>query len=205
MTNHHEDRPAGAAWKPRIRPVKFVVAGGFGAGKTTFVGALSEIPPLRTEAAMTTVGARVDHRRGSEAKTTTTVAMDFGRLTVDEYLVMYLFGTPGQERFGFMWDDICTHALGAVVLVDTDRLDQSFPAVDYFEAKDIPFVVAVNRFEGATRHDLEAVRDALGVSAHVPMTECDARRTESAKQVLLLLLDELVNAARARTAAASTV
>lgn len=201
MTTQHEDRASGAPWTPRIRPVKFVVAGGFGAGKTTFVGALSEIPPLRTEAAMTTVGARVDHRRGSEAKTTTTVAMDFGRLTVDEYLVMYLFGTPGQERFGFMWDDICTHALGAVVLVDTDRLDQSFPAVDYFEAKDIPFVVAVNRFEDTTRHDLGAVRDALGVSAHVPMTECDARHTESAKQVLLLLLDELVNAARARAAA----
>lgn len=201
MTIQHEDRPTGQAWKPRIRAVKFVVAGGFGAGKTTFVGALSEIPPLRTEAAMTTVGARVDHRRGSDAKTTTTVAMDFGRLTVDEYLVMYLFGTPGQERFGFMWDDICSHALGAVVLVDTDRLDQSFPAVDYFEAKDIPFVVAVNRFEGTTRHDLEAVRDALGVSAHVPMLECDARQTESAKHVLLSLLDELVNAARARTAA----
>lgn len=201
MTIQHEDRSAGADWKPRIRAVKFVVAGGFGAGKTTFVGALSEIPPLRTEAAMTSVGARVDHRRGSEAKTTTTVAMDFGRLTVDEMLVMYLFGTPGQERFGFMWDDICSHALGAVVLVDTDRLDQSFPAVDYFEAKDIPFVVAVNRFEGSTRHDLGAVRDALGVSAHVPMAECDARDTSSAKEVLLLLLDELVNAARARTAA----
>jgi signal recognition particle receptor subunit beta len=201
MTIEHEDRPRAEPWKPRIRAVKFVVAGGFGAGKTTFVGTLSEIPPLRTEAAMTTVGARVDHRRGSETKTTTTVAMDFGRLTVDEHLVMYLFGTPGQERFGFMWDDICSHALGAVVLVDTDRLDQSFPAVDYFEAKDIPFVVAVNRFEGTTRHDLGAVRDALGVSPHVPMTECDARQTESAKQVLLLLLDDLVNAARARTAA----
>ncbi len=201
MTIQHEDRPAAGAWKPRIRAVKFVVAGGFGAGKTTFVGALSEIPPLRTEAAMTTVGARVDHRRGADTKTTTTVAMDFGRLTVDEYLVMYLFGTPGQERFGFMWDDICSHALGAVVLVDTDRLDQSFPAVDYFEAKDIPFVVAVNRFEGSPRHDLDAVREALGVSVHVPMTECDARETGSAKEVLLLLLGELVNAARARTAA----
>jgi len=198
---HEPSRPAPADWKPRIRAVKFVVAGGFGAGKTTFVGALSEIPPLRTEAAMTSVGAHVDDRRGSAAKTTTTVAMDFGRLTVDDYLVMYLFGTPGQERFGFMWDDICSHALGAVVLVDTDRLDQSFPAVDYFEAKDIPFVVALNRFEGTPRYDLNEVRDALGVSPHVPMTECDARRTDSAKEVMLLLLDELVNAARARTAA----
>jgi uncharacterized protein len=197
---HDTARPAPAEWKPRIRAVKFVVAGGFGAGKTTFVGALSEIPPLRTEAAMTSVAAHVDDRRGSAAKTTTTVAMDFGRLTVDEYLVMYLFGTPGQERFGFMWDDICSHALGAVVLVDTERLDQSFPAVDYFEAKDIPFVVAVNRFEGTPRYDLNVVREALGVSAHVPMTECDARHTDSAKEVMLLLLDELVNAARARTA-----
>ena len=203
MSQQQTSRPTPDDWTPRIRAVKFVVAGGFGAGKTTFVGALSEIPPLRTEAAMTTVGAHVDHRRGSEAKTTTTVAMDFGRLTVDDYLVMYLFGTPGQERFGFMWDDICSHALGAVVLVDTDRLDQSFPAVDYFEAKDIPFVVAVNRFEGSTRHDLGAVKDALGVSPHVPVTECDARETGSAKEVMLLLLDELVNAARARTAAAA--
>jgi signal recognition particle receptor subunit beta len=201
MRHDHHARPAPVDWKPRIRAVKFVVAGGFGAGKTTFVGALSEIPPLRTEAAMTSVAARVDDRRGSATKTTTTVAMDFGRLTVDEHLVMYLFGTPGQERFGFMWDDICSHALGAVVLVDTERLDQSFPAVDYFEAKDIPFVVAVNRFEGTPRHDLEAVRDALGVSPHVPMTECDARRTDSAKEVLLLLLAELVDAARARTTA----
>ena len=198
-----EPRTAPADWTPRIRAVKFVVAGGFGAGKTTFVGALSEIPPLRTEAAMTSVAAHVDDRRGSAAKTTTTVAMDFGRLTVDDYLVMYLFGTPGQERFGFMWDDICTHALGAVVLVDTERLDQSFPAVDYFEAKDIPFVVALNRFEGTPRYDLGEVRDALGVSPHVPMTECDARHTDSAKEVMLLLLDELVNAARARATGAT--
>ncbi len=200
MRRGHTDRSSDG-WTPRIRAVKFVVAGGFGAGKTTFVGALSEIPPLRTEAAMTSVAARVDDRPGAGTKTTTTVAMDFGRLTVDEHLVMYLFGTPGQERFGFMWDDICSHALGAVVLVDTERLDQSFPAVDYFEAKDVPFVVAVNRFEGTPRYDLGAVREALGVSAHVPMTECDARRTDSAKQVMLLLLDQLVDAARARTAA----
>jgi signal recognition particle receptor subunit beta len=180
----------------RVTSVKFVVSGGFGAGKTTFVGAISEVPPLRTEAAMTSVATSVDARKGSEAKTTTTVAMDFGRLTVDRSLVMYLFGTPGQERFGFMWDNITSGALGAVILVDTSRLDQSFPAVDHFEAKEIPFVVAVNRFDDRTHHSLGAVRDALGVGAQVPITECDARRTESAKEVLLLLLEHLATTAR---------
>lgn len=176
----------------RVTSVKFVVSGGFGAGKTTFVGAISEVPPLRTEAAMTSVASAVDARRGSTAKTTTTVAMDFGRLTVDARLVMYLFGTPGQERFGFMWKNITAGALGAVILVDTDRLDQSFPAVDHFEAEGIPFVVAVNRFDGATPHALDEVRDALGIAASVPIAECDARRTESARDVLLLLLEHLV-------------
>lgn len=179
-----------------VTSVKFVVSGGFGAGKTTFVGAISEVPPLRTEAAMTSVAAAVDTRKGSLAKTTTTVAMDFGRLTVDESLVMYLFGTPGQERFGFMWESITNGALGAVILVDTARLDQSFPAVDHFEAKGIPFVVALNRFDGGPSHEVDEVRAALGVAEHVPVTDCDARQTDSAKQVLLLLLEHLAESAR---------
>jgi uncharacterized protein len=188
----------------RITSVKFVVSGGFGAGKTTFVGSISEVPPLRTEAAMTSVAADVDRRKGADAKTTTTVAMDFGRLTVDESLVMYLFGTPGQERFGFMWDSITAGALGAVILVDTSRLDQSFPAVDHFEVKGIPFVVAVNRFADRPAHSLEEVRAALGIAPGIPVTECDARRRDSARDVLLLLLETLARAARKEAAVAAT-
>ena len=169
----------------RAASTKIVIAGGFGVGKTTLVGSVSEIVPLRTEALVTNESQGVDDLSGVPTKHTTTVAMDFGRLTLAEDLVLYLFGTPGQRRFWFMWDDLCLGAIGAIVLVDTARLDDSFSAVDYFESKGVPFIVAVNEFDGARRYPLDEVATALALSPHVPILTVDARDRESVKQALI--------------------
>ncbi len=182
-------------------PVKIVVAGGFGVGKTTTVGAISEISPLTTEAVMTSAGVGVDDPGQATGKTTTTVAMDFGCVTIDHSLKLYLFGTPGQSRFGFMWDDLSLGALGALVVVDSSRLDDCYPAVDYFERARIPFVVAVNAFDGALAHDLDEVRWALAVDERIPVVAFDARNRISVRDALLVLLDRaLDDAVRGETA-----
>ncbi|MFG1998832.1 ATP/GTP-binding protein [Spirillospora sp. NPDC048911] len=168
--------------------VKIVIAGGFGVGKTTMVGTVSETAPLRTEEILTDHSVGVDDVSGVETKQTTTVAMDFGRITMRDEYVLYLFGTPGQERFWFMWDEVSLGALGAVVLADTRRLSECFPSVDYFERRGTPFIVAVNCFEGARRFDLEEIQQALNLGPNVPVMLCDARRLDSCKEVLVNLV-----------------
>jgi signal recognition particle receptor subunit beta len=193
MDYGHSD-PAGGQDLPVA--LKILVAGGFGAGKTTLVGAVSEIQPLRTEEYLTDESIGVDDLSGVESKKTTTVAMDFGRITFSDNLMLYLFGTPGQNRFWFVWDELATGAIGAIVVADTRRLAACFPSVDYFEQRGTPFIIAVNCFEGARQYGTEEVRHALDLDPSVPVLLCDARQRTSGKDALITLVEHAMKEGR---------